>query len=150
MATHNHRRARAFRTGALLSAMFSITACAGKHADEAADGNLRILSISSPDYHGAPGDPLEDACQAWTLSPQQVDRFFRSSQTYSEVPYGEFYQVACGVSGRLSAEGRVWTFQINGGGTAIWRNGETMRHFGCASETCEPLLLLPPDGMAPD
>ncbi len=152
MTTHiqRQRRARQVSRISILSVTLFITACSGKPTTEAAEGHIRILGISSPDYHGALGDPLAGACQTWTLTPHQVGAFFRVSREYSEPPYGQFYQVACGVSGRLSAEGRVWTFAINGGGTATWRNGDTVRHFGCAAPACEALLLLPPDDMAPD
>lgn len=151
MTTPTHRYTSGIRATGILSAMVFITACTGAPFGMVVDdGNIRILEISSPDYHGAPGDPLEGACRAWTLSPQQADAFFRFSQPYPDAPYDRFYQVACGISGRLSADRRVWTFAINGGGTATWQDGDTVRHFGCAAPECEPLLLLPPDGMAPN
>lgn len=103
-----------------------------------------------PHYVGAPHDVLQGACQAWRLSAPQVERFFQLSEQYSANPYSGFYQIPCSVSGQLHAEGKTWTFEINGGATATWRaEGET-RYWGCSVEECGPLVLMPTDFMAPD
>lgn len=80
----------------------------------------------------------------------QVRAFFQLSDGYPEAPYNRFYQVGCGISGKLRADGRNWTFSINGGGTATWQDGTAVRHFGCSAPGCASLLLLPTDGMEPD
>ncbi len=108
------------------------------------------IEVAAPEYHGAAGHPLEAACRDWQLSPSQVQAFFRLSESYQDSPYNRFYQVGCGISGRLQAEGRHWHFAINGGGIATWQDGDTVRHFGCSARECEALLLLPSDGMEPD
>ncbi len=111
---------------------------------------MDVLAVSPPDYHGTPGHPLGEACRNWALSAQQVERFFQLSDGYSEAPFSRFYQVGCGISGELYADGQRWTFAINGGGMATWQAGERIRHFGCSAPECDSLLLLPSDGMAPE
>lgn len=111
---------------------------------------VRVTDIAPPHYHGAPGDALQDACQAWRLSARQVERFVQLSEPYQSNPYSAFYQLPCFVSGELQAEGKTWAFEINGGATATWRaDGET-RYWGCSVEECESLVLMPTDSMNPD
>lgn len=136
---------------ACLTAVLVAAACAPQTSgtwSESAD--IRVLSVSPGSYFGPEGQPLEQACRSWTLSPQQVERFFVLSDSYDERPYSGFYQVECGISGRLFAEGRQWAFSINGGGAAIWQADDTTRHFGCAAAGCADLVLLPSDGMEPE
>ena len=151
MTAHHDPRERISGLAVCSVAMLLATACAGsvlRHASGSLD--IHVLEISSADYHGSGGHPLEEICRRWTLSPEQVESFFRLSDSYPEAPYSRFYQVGCGISGQLHAEGERWTFAINGGGTAIWQTGETTRHFGCSAPGCSSLLLLPSDGMEPD
>lgn len=70
--------------------------------------------------------------------------------SYQDAPYAQFYQVGCSISGRLRRDGRTWRFAINGGGTATLQGGDALRHYGCAAQACDALLLLPTDGMEPD
>ncbi|MGY0620435.1 hypothetical protein [Lysobacter sp. A378] len=114
------------------------------------DAGIQVISAAPPRYDGAPGDALQDACQAWELSAQQVERFFQLSEPYPSNPYSGFYQLPCSVSGELQAEGKIWTFEINGGATAIWRAEDEARYWGCSVEECEPLVLMPTDSMNPN
>ena len=151
MREHPGPGGRSLGLAACLAAMLLATACAGpaqRHSDSSLD--IHVLEISPADYHGPSGHPLQEACRSWTLSTRQVESFFQLSDTYPEVPYSRFYQVGCGISGQLRAEGRRWTFAINGGGTATWHAGGVTRYFGCSISGCSPLLLLPSDGMEPD
>lgn len=151
MTAHHDLGGRSSRLTACLVAMLLATACAGsasRHLNGSPD--IHVLEISPADYHGAAGHPLEEACRKWTLSPEQVESFFRLSDSYPEAPYNSFYQIGCGISGQLRADGRRWKFAINGGGTATWQAGGTPRHFGCSASGCSSLLLLPSDGMEPD
>lgn len=129
----------------------AVAACVGhapRHLDNA-DG-IEVLEVLRADYRGAAGQPLEAACRNWSLSTQQVESFFRFSDRYPQTPYGGFYQVDCGISGQLRANGQRWKFAINGGGVATWEAGQTTLHFGCSASECSSLLLLPSDGMEPD
>lgn len=111
---------------------------------------FRVMDVASPEYSGEPGDPLEEACHAWTLSKAEVEAFFSLADVYEDRPYGHFYQVGCSISGHLQVDGHVRRFAINGGGIAI-REGEAgLRYLGCSDTRCAPLLLLPTDGMDPD
>lgn len=151
MTAHRGRRGRGFGMATCLVAMLWVTACAGpdpRFPDSSLD--ILVLEISPADYHGAAGHPLEEACRNWTLSAEQVESFFQLSDTYRETPYSRFYQVGCGISGQLRANGQRWTFAINGGGTATWHAGEAIRHFGCSVSGCSSLVLLPSDGMESD
>ncbi|MGH8074049.1 MAG: hypothetical protein ACREO4_08250 [Lysobacter sp.] len=86
----------------------------------------------------------------WHLGQSQAERFFEISERYEESPYNAFYQVPCSISGELEAEGRSWTFQINGGATAAWTSGDEVRYWGCSDNECEALVLLPTDLMDPE
>lgn len=138
-------------------ALAGLVACSGgpplQQTGDRSGAALRkvdVAEVSAAVYHGLPGHPLEEACGRWTWSKRQVEVFFGLSDVYPEAPYGRFYQVGCGVSGKLRAGGRDWTFSINGGGMATWQDGTTVRHFGCSAPECAPMLLLPSDGMEPD
>ena len=143
-------------SGLLLTPVLLLAAaCSSKFPGPADAGTpfvveVHDIEVAAPEYHGAAGHPLEAACRDWQLSPSQVQAFFRLSESYQDSPYNRFYQVGCGISGRLQAEGRHWHFAINGGGIATWQDGDTVRHFGCSARECEALLLLPSDGMEPD
>lgn len=117
---------------------------------EESSGNLPIATtfVGQARYSGALNDPLRVACGKWTLTPAQVERFFAISQRYPERPYSEFYQLSCDISGEIRADGRPWTFEINGGGTATWTSRNEVRHWGCSARECDSMLLLPTDGMS--
>lgn len=140
------------RTATLVAATsLSLLSCSSASPPGLAvlDAGIQVISAAPPSYDGAPGDALQDACQAWELSAQQVDRFFQLSESYPSNPYSGFYQLPCSVSGELQAEGKVWTYEINGGATATWRaEGET-RYWGCSVMECERLVLMPTDSMNP-
>lgn len=141
------------RTASLVAATsLSLLSCSSAPPPGLAivDAGPQVISVALPRYDGPPGDALQDACQAWELSAQQVERFFQLSEPYSSNPYSGFYQLPCSVSGELQAEGKAWTFEINGGGTATWRAKEETRYWGCSVEECGPLVLMPTDSMNPD
>lgn len=96
------------------------------------------------------GGSEEAACMEWRLVPTQVERFFKLSDRYEESPYSAFYHVPCSISGELQAEGHSWSFQINGGATAIWTSGEETRYWGCSDEQCADLVIFATDLMDPD
>lgn len=151
VAEHRGTMKRCFRAFICLLTILAVTACAQQAAGNWSDGtDLRVLDVSPADYFGTEGQSLEEACRNWVLSPQQVEHFFLLSDTYDERPYSRFYQVDCGISGHLHAEGRRWSFSINGGGTATLQADSVTRHFGCSAVDCAPFLLLPGDGMEPD
>lgn len=129
----------------LLSLLISCSPVSPAHDD----GDARI-KVESARYTGNPGDQIETACGEWSLTPEQVRAFFELSSRYEEYPYSEFYQVPCTISGEISAEGHVWRFEINGGGTATWSSDSQARYWGCSAEQCEPLVLLLSDGMSGD
>ncbi|MGH8084291.1 MAG: hypothetical protein ACREPV_03340 [Lysobacter sp.] len=141
------------RTATLVATIsFSLLSCSSAHPPETTgvEASVRAISVAPPHYDGAPGEALQDVCEAWHLSAQQVERFFQLSEAHQSNPYSGFYQIPCSVSGELQAEGRTWVFEINGGATATWRaEGET-RYWGCRDEECGPLVLMPTDSMSPD
>ncbi|GHH61339.1 hypothetical protein GCM10009090_37750 [[Pseudomonas] boreopolis] len=110
--------------------------------------DVEVLEVDAPSYTGREGDSLREACSGWSLSKNDVKRFFQSSNSYRDSPYGEFYQVDCSITGRLRADGRVWDYEINGGGTARWKAEGEVRHWGCEASECRSLVLLPPDAMS--
>lgn len=111
---------------------------------------VRVTRVAAAKYEGVVGGSEQAACDGWRLGARQVERFFRLSEHYEESPYSAFYQVPCSISGELQAEGRSWIFQINGGATATWTNGDEVRYWGCSDERCADLVLLATDLMDPD
>lgn len=128
-----------------------LTACTSPTKSGGEDSQrVSALQVADPVYSGSSDAPLQSACSQWRLSPEQVEQFFNLSSPYPGSPYSSFYQVPCSISGSLEAEGRVWTFEINGGATATWHAGEEVRYWGCSAEACDDLVLLPTDLMQPD
>lgn len=109
--------------------------------------NAPTVTVNAARYGGAPHDPLRAACQRWRLTSAQVERFFAISQRYSDTPYDRYYLLPCDITGTLHAEQRMWIFEINAGGTATWRSGEEIRHWGCSANECAAMVLLQTDGM---
>lgn len=118
-------------------------------AQPPASASPEVIEVAAADYTGEAGDPLETACRDWRLTRAQVAEFFRLGQQYEQPPYAGFYQLPCSISGKLRSEGVTWDFTIGGGGMATWSSGGQTRHFGCSVDACEPLVLLPADGMDP-
>ena len=129
--------------GTLAVAVMAVALCSCK-------AEMEVAKVGPPRYGGAFGDSLQAACDAWQLSAWQVERFFRLSERYASTPYSDFYQVPCSISGELQTDGRIWTFEINGGGAATLRAGGRTRYWGCRAEECGTLVLLEPDLMDPD
>ena len=116
-------------------------------ASAANTARIRIIAIASATYHGKRATDDETRCKRWKLTPQQAVRFFQRSERYDENPYSRFYQTSCAISGELDAEGKRWRFEIDGGGSAIWRHEAEVRHWGCSAPSCEPLVMLLTDLM---
>jgi len=146
----SHSELRRAGHGLLVGSALLLASCTMPSPMPGGETGMEILEVSAPRYHGSPGHSLEAACLGWKWSPDRVAEFFQLSEGYREVPYARFYQVGCGVSGRLRADGQEWSFAINGGGMATWTNGSTIRHFGCSAAKCADFLLLESDAMAPD
>ena len=116
-----------------------------------ADGRaLTIVNVNPSAYAGPSGAAEKLSCERWRLTPRQVERFFRLSKEYPASPYRAFYQLNCSVTGELQSGGRKWSFSIDGGGTATWRNAKTTGYWGCSAPECEPLVILLSDGMRGD
>ncbi|MEN1929674.1 hypothetical protein WCE37_11875 [Luteimonas sp. MJ250] len=146
------RRARACRW-AVAAVMLAGVSCG--HALPANESpkpprSPEVIQVADAEYGGTAGDPLEAACGDWRLSGQQVAEFFQLSRQYEQLPYSEFYQLPCSISGKLRSEGGTWDFVIGGGGTATWSRGGQTRYFGCSAEACAPLVLLHTDLMDPE
>ena len=112
------------------------------------DQNISDIGVSAATYTGRSGNPLEPACAAWSLSPAEVRRVLELSQSYQTSPYSGFYQLPCAISGTIREEGRVWDFELNGGGVVKLTSGQETKYMGCRDNQCEPYILLLTDDMA--
>lgn len=112
-----------------------------------ASPTVRITSIGSAIYNGKHAADDEARCKRWRLSGKQAVQFFQLCKRYEENPYSRFYQASCAISGELIAEGKIWRFEIDGGGTATWQHEGEVRHWGCSAPSCEPLVMLLTDFM---
>lgn len=140
-----------FKPYLVLGCLLLATSCHAPGAGRASvDGTgFHILGIDDAVYLGARGDPLEAACRDWKLSNREVVEFFEYSDEYPSLPYGQFYQLPCSISGSLQHGGVRWRYAIGAGGTAVWTREGQSRYWGCSDRQCEPLVLLLTDFMDP-
>jgi len=131
---------------ALALATFA-AACATAPPAAPAGTAVEVLRIESAAFDDPAGRDaaLRPACMAWRLDQRQAAAFFAASHELAEGEYHDFYWLPCTIGGRLRAEGREWSFSINAAGTAVWRDGDTVRQWGCSAPACEPLVLLMPE-----
>ena len=98
-----------------------------------------VMTISPPRVEttaSARADAAED-CGGWSVTPRQVEDFFRRSERIGFAGYIHHFDTAsCSVDGTLRAEGRTWQFSLNAAGKGIWRQGPEARYFGCRTEAC--------------
>jgi hypothetical protein len=130
-------------------ALLLLTSCS--HADRRVEPRpLVVEQVNAAAVGPGADEALSKACRDWRLDSAQVEQFFALSAQYPNAKPHEFYDLPCTISGTLKAEGRRWDFTINAAATATWRSGSDTRYWGCRSVKCEPLVLLAPDGMAPN
>lgn len=132
-------------------AALALTAPAGCAHAPAGDAALTVLHVEAARFDPAHADrepALREACAAWRLSERQVAAFFAAAREYSDGTNDTYYWLPCSIQGRLRAQGREWTFEINAAATASWRDGDTVRRWGCDARACEPLVLLMRDDNA--
>jgi hypothetical protein len=122
------------------------TAAAGVPAD------LVVVDVGPAVYEPvaghAPEPGLAARCQAWSLSADDVARFFHASREYPDGTHDAFYALPCSIHGTLRADGVTWAYQINAAATATWTSAGITRTFGCSAAACSPLVLLRPDDNA--
>lgn len=108
---------------------------------------IAVLDVASPDYHpkATASDDEAAMCAQWSLDESQAEAFFALSEPLAEGELHDFGWLPCSISGRLQAEGREWTFEINAAGTSTWRNADETRLLGCARAACEPFVILMPE-----
>lgn len=102
-------------------------------------------AVYTPDSTHAPDAALAGKCAAWSLSAQDVARFFNASREYPDGTHDAFYSLPCSISGTLQEKGKTWSYEINAGATATWTRGTVTRRFGCTDAVCAPLVLMMPD-----
>lgn len=113
---------------------------------------VRILKISPAEYDKrynlieSSQEVEESYCKSWGLTAEQAQEFFKLSDEYLEGRFQLFNWFPCNVTGVLESEGRQWQFFINQAATGVWRDGDTMRFWGCLDSECKSLNLVMPDG----
>lgn len=140
--------ATAWRRAALATAL-SLLAAGCAHAPQGATPGsaIEVLQVDAAVLDDSAGRDaaLRAACRGWRLSKRQVAAFFAAAHALREGERHDFYWLPCTIGGRLRADGREWTFSIDAAATALWRDGGTVREWGCDAPACEPLVLLMPD-----
>lgn len=86
---------------------------------------------------------LLGACDKWTLKDEQVRQLIAMSKPYSALPYGEYSQTPCNMSGTVTIDGKTWDYLLNGGGIITLSIDGMVRYRGCNADACKPHLLLP-------
>lgn len=121
--------------------------------DNLTDIQISTINPVHIEYSSVPkgsDSAMYEACQQWQLTKEQVKRFFQLAESYPEHPYSGYYQIPCKITGTLQEQGQIWQFTIQGGATGTWQKGNTIKYFGCNQAACEPLVIMPTDGMNPD
>lgn len=136
------------------AAVTVLLGCAGTIRNPPPTGDLRILDIQPAQSQDAASPAQEQAslvqaCRAWRLSAADAARFFALAREYPDGLGDGYYWLLCSIKGRLVADGRPWDFEINAAATAVWRDGDTVRRWGCSAPACAPLALLMPDDHNP-
>lgn len=86
---------------------------------------------------------LLGACDKWTLKDEQVRQLIAMSKPYIALPYGEYSQTPCNMSGTVTIDGKTWDYLLNGGGIITLSIDGMVRYRGCNTDACKPYLLLP-------
>lgn len=86
---------------------------------------------------------LLGACDKWTLKDEQVRKLIAMSKPYIALPYGEYSQTPCNMSGTVTIDGKTWDYLLNGGGIITLSIDGMVRYRGCNADDCKPYLLLP-------
>ncbi|KNZ88318.1 Uncharacterised protein [Morganella morganii] len=86
---------------------------------------------------------LLGACDKWTLKDEQVRKLISMSKPYTALPYGEYSQTPCNMSGTVVINGKTWDYLLNGGGIITLSIDGMVRYRGCNTSACKPYLLLP-------
>lgn len=86
---------------------------------------------------------LLGACDKWTLKDEQVRKLIAMSKPYIALPYGEYSQTPCNMSGTVTIDGKTWDYLLNGGGIITLSIDGMVRYRGCNADACKPYLLLP-------
>ena len=114
-----------------------------------ARADLVVLEISKARYQPSGGTTPKEAeaaaCATWSMDPRQAEAFFSLSTQLPEGGLHDFYWLPCSIEGRLQAEGREWTFEINAAGTSTWHSEGESRLLGCSAKACEPFVILMPE-----
>lgn len=135
----------------LLSACRSTASNDSPLTNAASPISIEVVELA-PSRYDPPGESHPRAgeaatCRAWTLDAREAAEFFRLSRPLAEGELHDFDWLPCSISGRLRAEGREWTFEINAGATSIWRGGGETRLLGCDRDGCgQYVILAPTDG----
>ena len=115
---------------------------------------LALISsgCSKKDYDIKPGEKimypsgdgvLLGACEKWSLKDDQIRKAISLSKPYEALPYGEYSQTPCNMSGTVTINGKTWDYLLNGGGIITLSIDGMVRYRGCDTDACKPYLLLP-------
>ncbi|RUT65070.1 hypothetical protein CKG00_00640 [Morganella morganii] len=86
---------------------------------------------------------LLGACDKWALKDEQIRKLIALSKPYTALPYGEYSQTPCNMSGTVTIDGKTWDYLLNGGGIITLSIDGMVRYRGCNADACKPYLLLP-------
>jgi len=136
-----------FQQVLLATAIATMPACQPRLRVQSSSIAPHVIEVGQTSCSGSAGDAGQSTCRTWHLGEPEAERFFRLSKRYEHNPYSAFYQTDCSIAGKLQVEGRLWKFQIDGGGTASWTDGPEIRYWGCSDRQCEPLMLIATDRM---
>ncbi|MDX7989281.1 hypothetical protein FE392_18565 [Xenorhabdus sp. 12] len=86
-----------------------------------------------------------EACKKWDLSTGDIYNIFKISNKYEYNPHREFDYAPCNMEGRVSFNGKIWDFYINGGGITTLENNNDTIYLGCNSKKCDHFFIFPFD-----
>ncbi|HCE8948833.1 hypothetical protein [Morganella morganii] len=118
----------------IIATVLISSACSQKNYD--VDAGEKIIYPSSDGV-------LLGACDKWTLKDEQIRQLIALSKPYTALPYGEYSQTPCNMSGTVTIDGKTWDYLLNGGGIITLSIDGMVRYRGCNADACKPYLLLP-------
>ncbi len=90
-----------------------------------------------------------EACKKWNLNTDDIYKIFKISNKYEYNPHREFDYAPCDMEGKVSLNGEIWNFYINGGGITTLEKKNNTIYLGCNSKECDPFFIFPFDDTNP-
>ena len=111
--------------------------------------NFKLLRIEWFNDYGRSDVRMDQGCENWNLTPQQIQIFFETTKPTIPETFSGFNNVSCSVNGELMLNGIRKVYNINMGGFGTWWSGleeEEPEYFVCREGACREFVdSYPPE-----